>query len=96
MGARGYSVSDIQNPKKGTSGLAQVFKLNDHPTLRSIQFSGIGEKTHGSGQYYKFTLNDGSKVKVIDPANYKHDPTEKGVSLYMDFNGQKVDLQAKD
>ncbi|RON53984.1 hypothetical protein BK665_12975 [Pseudomonas frederiksbergensis] len=26
--------------------------------------------THG-GQYYKFTFADGTKVKVIDPLNYK-------------------------
>ncbi|WP_256735539.1 hemagglutinin repeat-containing protein [Pseudomonas sp. dw_612] len=58
-------------PSPGSSGNAQVFTVEGHPLIKEVQFSPASdESTHG-GQYYKFTFTDGTKVKVIDPLNYK-------------------------
>jgi filamentous hemagglutinin len=58
-------------PSVGSSGNAQVFTVEGHPLIKEVQFSPESPlSTHG-GQYYKFTFTDGTKVKVIDPENYK-------------------------
>ncbi|MGZ7460244.1 hemagglutinin repeat-containing protein [Pseudomonas sp. Ma2-10] len=58
-------------PSPDSSGNAQVFTVEGHPLIKEVQFSPESSlSTHG-GQYYKFTFTDGTKVKVIDPENYK-------------------------
>ncbi|WP_152225892.1 hypothetical protein [Pseudomonas sp. SCB32] len=110
----GKSVDDIQQsfkmdgakltyvpPKTGTSGNAQVYKVEGGTTgIKEIQYSpstvsGDVKSIH-VGEYYKVTYVDGSKAKVIDPLTYR--PTFQGPStpiydantVYLNLQGQKV------
>lgn len=60
-------------PKPGTSGNAQVYKVEGGTTgIKEIQYSPSTvdkaiKSTH-VGEYYKVTYTDGSKAKIIDPS----------------------------
>ncbi|WP_260407449.1 DUF637 domain-containing protein, partial [Pseudomonas cichorii] len=110
----GKSIDDIQQsfkmdgakltyvpPKTGTSGNAQVYKVEGGTTgIKEIQYSpstvDAPVKSVHVGEYYKITYVDGSKAKVIDPATYR--PTFQGPSkpiydantTYLNPQGQKV------
>ncbi len=110
----GKSIDDIQQsfkmdgaklkyvpPKTGTSGNAQVYKVEGGTTgIKEIQYSpstvNASVKSVHVGEYYKLTYVDGSKAKVIDPATYR--PTFQGPSkpiydantTYLNPQGQKV------
>ncbi|MDQ7985184.1 DUF637 domain-containing protein [Pseudomonas sp. G34] len=110
----GKSIDDIQQsfkmdganltyvpPKAGTSGNAQVYKVEGGTTgIKEIQYSpstvDASVKSVHVGEYYKITYVDGSKAKVIDPATYR--PTFQGPSkpiydantTYLNPQGQKV------
>ncbi|MCU1731806.1 MULTISPECIES: hypothetical protein [unclassified Pseudomonas] len=110
----GKSIDDIQQsfkmdgakltyvpPKTGTSGNAQVYKVEGGTTgIKEIQYSpstvDASVKSVHVGEYYKITYVDGSKAKVIDPATYR--PTFQGPSkpiydantTYLNPQGQKV------
>ncbi|WP_192558241.1 hypothetical protein [Pseudomonas allokribbensis] len=58
-------------PSSNSSGNAQIFIVEGHSLIKEVQFSPVSSESIHSGQYYKFTFVDGSKVKVIDPATYK-------------------------
>ncbi len=110
----GKSIDDIQQsfkmdgakltyvpPKTGTSGNAQVYKVEGGTTgIKEIQYSpstvDASVKSVHVGEYYKITYVDGSKAKVIDAATYR--PTFQGPSkpiydantTYLNPQGQKV------
>lgn len=72
----GYSVAD-KAAKAGSSGNAQIFKIEGHPFMSEVQYSPstldltpLLQSKH-MGEYYKFTLNDGSKIKIVDPTSYR-------------------------
>jgi hypothetical protein len=48
---------------------SEVFSIDGHPDVAKLQFTPAGGRTH-EGQYYKFTLHDGSEIKVVDPQSY--------------------------
>lgn len=87
---RGFDGS-MQPPKAKTSGLAQVFDLEGHPDIGTVQFHPGGGRAHG-GSYYKFTMHDGSEVKIIDPATY-NTRTVKQNSTFFNQQGQRIVFQ---
>jgi filamentous hemagglutinin len=110
----GKSIDDIQQsfkmdgaelkyvpPKTGTSGNAQVYKVEGGTTgIKEIQYSpstaDAAVKSVHVGEYYKITYVNGTKAKVIDPETYR--PTFEGPSspiydentTYLNPQGQKV------
>ncbi|QKZ05121.1 hypothetical protein [Pseudomonas eucalypticola] len=59
-------------PLAGTSGRAQVFNVEGHPTIKEVEFHP-GGGTHGDSPYYKLvgTEKVGNKnieIRVIDPS----------------------------
>ncbi|MDW5415711.1 hemagglutinin repeat-containing protein [Iodobacter sp. CM08] len=87
----GYATLD-EAPIKGTSGNAQVFKVDNHPLVSKVQFSPASEDSIHKGQYYKVTYKDGSIGKIIEPTTYKkYDPAEnKGRVVYFNPDGQTI------
>ncbi|STQ91103.1 hemagglutinin repeat-containing protein [Iodobacter fluviatilis] len=87
----GYATHD-EAALKGTSGNAQVFKVDNHPLVRKVQFSPASEDSIHKGQYYKVTYEDGSIGKIIEPTTYKkYDPAEnKGRVVYFNPDGQII------
>jgi filamentous hemagglutinin len=110
----GKSIDDIQQsfkmdgakltyvpPKTGTSGNAQVYKVEGGTTgIKEIQYSpstvDASVKSVHVGEYYKITYVDGSKAKVIDPATYRptfqvsSKPIYDANTTYLNPQGQKV------
>lgn len=64
---KGYSPR-LRPPRAGTSGKAQVIELEGHPEILRVQYHP-GGGVHG-GSYIKYTMRNGSEVKVIDPSTY--------------------------
>ena len=51
---------------------AQIFKVQGSSTgIVEVQFSPQSDISSHKGQYYKFTYDDGSQLKIIDPNTYK-------------------------
>lgn len=44
--------------------------MDGQPDIAKFQFTPEGGATH-NGQYYKFTMHDGSEIKIVDPLSYK-------------------------
>lgn len=71
-GATGTSVP----ARAGSSGNAQVFKVEGSAAeIKEIQYSpstvdAPAQSSH-VGEYYKITYEDGSKIKIVDPATYR-------------------------
>ncbi|WP_153010273.1 MULTISPECIES: hypothetical protein [Pseudomonas] len=61
--------------KSKTSGNAQVYSAEGGTTgIKEIQYSpstGDSGSSKHKGEYYKITYKDGSKVKVVNPENYR-------------------------
>lgn len=58
-------------PSPDSSGNAQIFTVEGHPLIKEVQYSPESSISVHGGEYYKFTFLDGTKVKIIDPDNYK-------------------------
>jgi hypothetical protein len=90
----GYSVT-VKPPRASTSGNAQVFTVDRHPFIKEVQYSPstahkpVADRSQHVGQYYKFTYQDGSKVKIIDPQTYKLSAPEKNTTYY-NQSGQQI------
>ncbi|GLR12978.1 hypothetical protein GCM10007907_17680 [Chitinimonas prasina] len=67
---------------------AQVFSVGGNPLIKEVQYSPstaglpLAERSQHVGEYYKFTYNDGSKVKVINPETYKMGSPEKNTDYF--------------
>ena len=86
---RGYD-GVMEPPKSGTSGRAQVFVLEGHPEIKKVQ-SHPGGGIH-EGPYYKFTMNNRTEVKVIDPQTYR--PLEIGKkTTFYNQSGQRIEYR---
>ena len=91
----GFSVSD-KPPRGGTSGNAQIFTVKGNSVVKEVQFSPSTERlplldqSKHVGKYYKFTYNDGSKVKVIDPATYKTTGWPEGNTTFYNQTGNQI------
>ncbi|WP_233203196.1 LysM peptidoglycan-binding domain-containing protein [Chitinimonas sp. BJB300] len=94
---RGFE-GTMQSPRAGTSGNAQVFSLNNHPSISSVQYSPDtrhlppSQRSVHKGEYYKFTTVDGVKVKILDPQSYQIDRRgwpEKNTT-YFNQNGKAI------
>jgi YD repeat-containing protein len=87
---RGYSGFMERTAKAGTSGLAQVFKLENHPDILSVQFHpGGGVHT---GSYFKFSMSDKSVINIIDPLTY-NPRTIKSGAIFFDPKGNRIIYQ---
>ncbi|MBU2324658.1 MAG: hemagglutinin repeat-containing protein, partial [Gammaproteobacteria bacterium] len=76
----------------GTSGKAQAFTVEGHPTMKEVQVHP-GGGTHGA-PYYKFTYKDGAEVRVIDPASGFKPGTITSVQQYFDTAGNRLRYEA--
>ncbi|MGE7993320.1 hypothetical protein ACQKPE_20225 [Pseudomonas sp. NPDC089554] len=86
--------------KSASSGNAQVYRVEGSATgIKEIQHSPstVGrdvQSTH-RGEYYKITYSDGSKIKVVDPVEYRPTfnngkPIYDANTSYINPQGQKV------
>ncbi|MCL6484520.1 MAG: hypothetical protein I4O49_10160 [Janthinobacterium lividum] len=70
-------------PHVTSSGNAQIFTVENSATgIKEVQFSSASEVSTHTGQYYKITYVDGSKVKVVDPNGYAPSFKQDGTPLY--------------
>ncbi|VTS60472.1 Hemolysin precursor [Streptococcus dysgalactiae subsp. equisimilis] len=76
----------------GTSGKAQAFTVEGHPTIKEVQVHP-GGGTHGA-PYYKFTYKDGVEVRVIDPASGFKPGTITSAQQYFDTAGNRLRYEA--
>ncbi|MFD1698277.1 DUF637 domain-containing protein [Halopseudomonas phragmitis] len=72
----------------GTSGKAQAFTVEGHPTIKEVQVHP-GGGTHGA-PYYKFTYKDGVEARVIDPASGFKPGTITSTQQYFDTTGNRL------
>ncbi|WP_312595101.1 hypothetical protein [Stutzerimonas nitrititolerans] len=72
----------------GTSGKAQAFTVEGHPTIKEVQVHP-GGGTHGA-PYYKFTYKDGAEVRVIDPSSGFKPGTITSTQQYFDTAGNRL------
>ncbi len=93
-------VAVVDSTRSGTSGLSQAFKIDGGASgIKEIQYSpstvGAEIKTTHIGEYYKITLKDGSKIKVVQPTDYRPTFDEDGpiydkATIYLNPQGQQV------
>ncbi len=76
----------------GTSGKAQAFTVEGHPTIKEVQVHP-GGGTHGA-PYYKFTYKDGVEVRVIDSASGFKPGTITSAQQYFDTTGNRLRYEA--
>ncbi|WP_207769793.1 hypothetical protein [Solimicrobium silvestre] len=90
----GYSVTD-KAARANSSGNAQIFTVENNPLIKEVQYSPsteqlpLADQSQHIGEYYKFTYQDGSKAKVIDPNTYQMGSLEKNVQ-YFNQQGQSI------
>lgn len=90
----------VDSTRSGTSGLSQAFKIDGGASgIKEIQYSpstvDAEIKTTHIGEYYKITLKDGSKIKVVQPTDYRPTFDENGpiydkATIYLNPQGQQV------
>ncbi|WP_226939253.1 hemagglutinin repeat-containing protein [Janthinobacterium sp. FT14W] len=94
----GYTVVD-KAAHASSSGNAQIFKVEGNPLIKEVQYSpstadlARADQSQHIGEYYKFTYQDGSKVKVIDPQTYKMGAPENRMQ-YVNQQGQPITYDA--
>ncbi|RYE37489.1 MAG: hypothetical protein EOP48_28635 [Sphingobacteriales bacterium] len=66
---------------------AESYILTGHPDVKSVVVHP-GGGVH-SGKYYKFEMNDGSKIKIIDPSTYNPRTIQENTTFY-NQTGQKI------
>ncbi|MBI6669908.1 DUF637 domain-containing protein, partial [Pseudomonas syringae] len=81
-------------PLAGTSGRAQVFNVEGHPTIKEVEFHP-GGGTHGDSPYYKLvgTEKIGNKdieIRVIDPSPDFSPGTITRYQQYYDTQGNRL------
>ncbi len=76
-------------PRPGSSGNAQVLKIEGHPTMKEVQYHP-GGGVHGEAPYYKFTYKDGTEVRVIDPTQKFNPGTITKYQQYFDPQGNRL------
>lgn len=83
--------------KSKTSGNAQVYSAEGGTTgIKEIQYSpstGDSGSSKHKGEYYKITYKDGSKVKVVNPENYR--PTFDSDGPFYDKNTRYINPQGQ-
>ncbi|WP_116865493.1 DUF6861 domain-containing protein [Pseudomonas savastanoi] len=96
----GAKVTDVP-PRASSSFNSQTFKIEGSATgIKKIQYSPSTLdkklKSEHIGEYYKITLNDGSKIKVVDPTTYRPKFLGKNIvnhdnnTIFLNPEGQKV------
>ncbi|WP_345774693.1 DUF637 domain-containing protein [Pseudomonas sp. FJ2-5-13] len=73
----------------GTSGKAQAYTVEGHASVKEVQYHP-GGGTHGSGDYYKLGLKDGTEIRVIDPSIRFSPGTITKNQKYFDPNGVRL------
>jgi hypothetical protein len=81
-------------PKKGSSGLAQVYTVEGYPKIKEVEYHP-GGGTHGDSPYYKIVSNEmiGGKnleVRVIDPSPDFNPKTITRYQQYVDTHGNRL------
>lgn len=78
--------------KTGTSGKAQAFTVEGHPTIKEVQYHPGGGRH--DGEYYKFTYKDGTEVRVIDSSTGFKPGTITSYQQYYDKQGSRLKYEA--
>lgn len=81
-------------PLAGTSGKAQVFNVEGHPTIKEVEFHP-GGGTHGDSPYYKLVStekvgNKNIEIRVIDPSPDFSPGTITRYQQYYDTQGNRL------
>ncbi|AMO95564.1 hypothetical protein CFter6_2898 [Collimonas fungivorans] len=72
-----------KTPHASSSGNAQIFTVENSATgIKEVQFSPASDVSTHTGQYYKLTNTDGSKIKIVDPNSYAPSFKPNGMPLY--------------
>lgn len=70
-------------PHASSSGNAQIFTVENSATgIKEVQYSPASDVSTYTGQYYKLTYTDGSKIKIVDPNSYAPSFKPNGMPLY--------------
>jgi len=83
-------------PKSGTSGLAQVYRVDKSATgIKEIEYHpGGGQHSKSGDMYYKMVMNDGTQIRIIDPNSSFKPGTIAPNQIYLNQNGQKLKYQS--
>lgn len=89
------AVLKLEPPKKGSSGLAQVYTVEKSATgIKEIEYHpGGGTHTKSGDMYYKIVMNDGTQFRIIDPKSSFKPGTITSNQVYLNPNGQKLKYQ---
>lgn len=79
-------------PKPETSGNAQAFTVEGHPTIKEVQYHSGGGRH--DAEYYKFTYRDGTEVRVIDSGSGFKPGTITKYQQYYDKQGNRLKYDA--
>ncbi|QER39658.1 filamentous hemagglutinin N-terminal domain-containing protein [Acinetobacter suaedae] len=90
------AVLTLVPPKSGTSGLAQVYKVEKSATgIKEIEYHpGGGQHSKSGDMYYKMVMNDGTQIRIIDPNSSFKPGTIASNQIYLNQNGQKLKYQS--
>ena len=80
----GYST---RNSQTRTKSVSEVFSIENHPDIASIQRTENGSAHNGL--YYKYKLHNGNELKVIDPLEYGNPKGAKPGKFFAP-NGQEI------
>ncbi len=83
------AILTIKPPVSGTSGRAQVFKVEGHAAIKEIEYHP-GGGVHGDSPYYKFIRNDNVEVRVINPSPDFGPGTITRYQEYYDTKGNRL------
>lgn len=83
-------------PKSGTSGLAQVYRVDKSSTgIKEIEYHpGGGQHSKSGDMYYKMVMNDGTQIRIIDPKSSFKPGTIAPNQIYLNQYGQKLKYQS--
>ncbi|HAV4459519.1 DUF637 domain-containing protein [Acinetobacter baumannii] len=89
------AVLTLVPPKTGTSGLAQVYRVEKSATgIKEIEYHpGGGQHSKSGDMYYKVVMNDGTQIRIIDPNSSFKPGTIAPNQIYLNQNGQKLKYQ---
>ncbi len=90
------AVLTLVPPKSGSSGLAQVYKVEKSATgIKEIEYHpGGGQHSKSGDMYYKMVMNDGTQIRIIDPNSSFKPGTIASNQIYLNQNGQKLKYQS--
>lgn len=90
------AVLTLVPPKAGTSGLAEVYRVDKSATgIKEVEYHpGGGQHTKSGDMYYKIVMNDGTQIRIIDPNSSFKPGTIGSNQIYLNQDGQKLKYQS--